>query len=153
GMSGAQPLAVTMNEGVILDVEVRAERVRRKLEERYCDRMTASLDEALAWAEEARKNGTPLSIGLVGNAAAVYPEMVRRGVIPDIVSDQTPAHDLGAYVPQGDLDELDALRGRDLAEYHRRSLASIALHVQAILDMQKQGAIAIDYGNNLRAQA
>ncbi len=89
----------------------------------------------------------------MGNAADVYPEMVRRGVIPDIVSDQTPAHDLGAYVPQGDLDELDALRGRDLAEYHRRSLASIALHVQAILDMQKQGAIAIDYGNNLRAQA
>jgi urocanate hydratase len=153
GMSGAQPLAVTMNEGVVIDVEVRPERVRRKVEEGYCDRMTSSLEEALAWADEAKRNGQPLSIGLSGNAADVYPEMVRRGAIPDIVSDQTPAHDLGAYVPQGDLAELDALRTRDLADYHRRSLASIALHVQAILDMQAQGAIAFDYGNNLRAQA
>jgi urocanate hydratase len=127
--------------------------VRRKVEEGYCDRMTSSLDEALAWADEAKREGRPLSIGLAGNAADVYPDMVRRGAIPDIVSDQTPAHDLGAYVPQGDLVELDALRARDLAEYHRRSLASIALHVQAILDMQAQGAVAFDYGNNLRAQA
>jgi urocanate hydratase len=153
GMSGAQPLAVTMNEGVVLDVEVRADRVQRKLEEGYCDRMTTSLDEALRWAEEAKRAGTPLSIGLVGNAADVYPEMVRQGAIPDLVSDQTPAHDLGAYVPRGDLAELDLLRSRDLAEYHRRSLSSIALHVQAILDMQARGAIAFDYGNNLRAQA
>jgi urocanate hydratase len=153
GMSGAQPLAVTMNEGVVIDVEVRADRVRRKLEEGYCDRMTASLDEALAWARAAQRDGTPLSIGLVGNAADVYPEMVRKGAIPDMVSDQTPAHDLGAYVPSGDLAELDRLRTCDLAEYHRRSLGSIALHVQAILDMQAAGAIAFDYGNNLRAQA
>jgi urocanate hydratase len=153
GMSGAQPLAVTMNEGVVLDVEVRADRVQRKLEEGYCDRMTASLDEALGWAEAAKRAGQPLSIGLVGNAAEVYPQMVRQGAIPDMVSDQTPAHDLGAYVPLGDLAELDALRTRDLAEYHRRSLSSIALHVQAILDMQARGAIAFDYGNNLRAQA
>ena len=153
GMSGAQPLAVTMNEGVVIDVEVRPERVRRKVEEGYCDRMTASLDEALEWANAAKREKKPLSIGLVGNAADVYPEMVRRGAIPDLVSDQTPAHDLGAYVPSGDLAELDSLRTRDLAEYHRRSLASIARHVQAILDMQQKGAIAFDYGNNLRAQA
>ncbi len=153
GMSGAQPMAVTMNEGVILDVEVRPERIRRKLDEGYCDRMTASLDEALAWADDARTRAQALSIGLVGNAAEVYPAVVARGAIPDIVSDQTPAHDLGAYVPVGELDELDALRSRDLEEYQRRSLAAMAGHVGAILDMQRQGAVAFDYGNNLRAQA
>ena len=153
GMSGAQPLAVTMNEGVILDVEVRAERIQRKVQEGYCDRMTASLDEALAWADEARSKGEPLSIGLVGNAAQVYPALVQRGAIPDIVSDQTPAHDLGAYVPLGDLAELDELRVQDPAEYHRRSLEAIAGHATAILEMQRQGAVAFDYGNNLRAQA
>jgi urocanate hydratase len=153
GMSGAQPLAVTLNGGVIIDVEVRAERVERKLSEGYCDRITRSVEEALTWADEACRAGQPLSIGLVGNAADVYPELVARDRIPDLVSDQTPAHDLGAYVPAGDLTELDALRGRDLAEYHRRSLASIARHVEAILAMQRRGAIAFDYGNNLRAQA
>jgi urocanate hydratase len=153
GMSGAQPLAVTLNEGVILDVEVRAERVRRKVDEGYCDKMTHSLDEALRWADAAKLTGTALSIGLVGNAADVYPAMVARGAIPDLVSDQTPAHDLGAYVPQGDPAFLDELRVRDPAEYRARSLASIAEHVAAILEMQRQGAIAFDYGNNLRAQA
>ncbi len=153
GMSGAQPMAVTMNEGVVIDVEVRADRVERKVAEGYCDKMTHSLDEALAWADEARRAGRGLSIGLVGNAAEVYPELVRRGAIPDMVTDQTPAHDLGAYVPEGDLAELDALRGKDLGEYHRRSIAAIAKHVSAILEMQRRGAIAFDYGNNLRAQA
>ncbi|MBX3181439.1 MAG: urocanate hydratase [Polyangiaceae bacterium] len=153
GMSGAQPLAVTMNEGVVINVEVRADRVKRKVDEGYCDKMTESLTEALTWAEAARAAKQPLSIGLVGNAASVLPEMVRRGAIPDIVTDQTSAHDLGAYVPEGDLTELDELRGRNLAEYHRRSLASIARHVEAILAMQRAGAIAFDYGNNLRAQA
>jgi urocanate hydratase len=153
GMSGAQPLAITMNEGIALVVEVRAERVRRKLDEGYCDVMTSSLEEALGWVDEARREERALSIGLVGNAADVYPALVERGAIPDLVSDQTPAHDLGAYVPQGDLAELDELRGRDSAEYHRRSLASIARHVEAILAMQRAGAIAFDYGNNLRAQA
>jgi urocanate hydratase len=153
GMSGAQPMSVTMNEGVVIDVEVRAERVKRKVEEGYCDKMTASLDEALEWARAAQREGKPLSIGLIGNAADVYPAMVERGAIPDVVSDQTPAHDLGAYVPEGDLKELDELRGHDLAEYHRRSLASIARHVEAILAMQRKGAVAFDYGNNLRAQA
>ncbi len=113
----------------------------------------AHLDEALAWADEARGRGEALSIGLAGNAAEVYPALVQRGVIPDMVSDQTPAHDLGAYVPIGDLAELDELRVSDPAEYHRRSLASIARHAEAILEMQRQGAIAFDYGNNLRAQA
>jgi urocanate hydratase len=153
GMSGAQPLAVTMNEGVIVDVEVRPERVQAKVKAGWCDRMTDSLDQALSWVDAARAAGTPLSIGLIGNAADVYPELVRRGRIPDLVTDQTPAHDLGAYVPLGDLAELDSLRGRDLADYHRRVLDSIALHGQAILDMQERGAIAFDYGNNLRQQA
>jgi urocanate hydratase len=153
GMSGAQPLAVTMNEGVVVNVEVRPERVTRKLAEHYLDRMTESLDQALGWVEVAVRAREPLSIGLVGNAADVYPELVRRGVTPDIVSDQTPAHDLGVYVPRGDLAELEALRARNVGEYHRRSLASIALHVEAILEMQRRGAVAFDYGNNLRAQA
>ncbi|MEE9464042.1 MAG: urocanate hydratase [Candidatus Neomarinimicrobiota bacterium] len=153
GMSGAQPMAVTMNEGVVIDVEVRAERVQRKVDEGYCDRMTADLDEALLWVDEARNLGQPLSIGLVGNAADIYPALVERDAIPDMVSDQTPAHDLGAYVPAGDLDRLDQLRLNDLDEYHRRSLDSIARHVEAILELQRRGAVAFDYGNNLRAQA
>jgi urocanate hydratase len=153
GMSGAQPMAVTMNEGVVLDVEVRAERIQRKVDEGYCDKITTSLDEALTWADEAKRDKRGLAIGLVGNAADVFPELVRRGVTPDIVTDQTPAHDLGAYVPEGDLGELEQLRGKDLAEYHQRSLSAIAKHVTAILEMQKRGAIAFDYGNNLRAQA
>ncbi|HLV20376.1 MAG TPA: urocanate hydratase [Polyangiaceae bacterium] len=153
GMSGAQPLAATLNEAVVIDVEVRPERVRRKVEEGYCDRMTDSLDEALRWAEESRRAAQPLSIGLVGNAATVYPQMVARGAIPDLVTDQTPAHDLLSYVPEGDLEELDRLRTRDPAGYKAQSLASIARHVTAILSMQQKGAVAFDYGNNLRAQA
>ena len=154
GMSGAQPLAVTLNDGVIIDVEVRPERVERKLSEGYCDRMTASVEEALAWARSSAERGT---------AAEHRPRRQRRGRLPGTrgpghdsrsgFSDQTPAHDLGAYVPSGDLAELDALRSRDLAEYHRRALGSIARHVEAILEMQRRGAIAFDYGNNLRAQA
>jgi urocanate hydratase len=153
GMSGAQPMAVTMNEGVVLCVEVRADRIQRKVDEGYCDKITSNLDDALAWADEAKRQKKGLAIGLVGNAADVFPELVRRGVTPDLVTDQTPAHDLGAYVPDGDLGELDQLRGKDLAAYHQRSLSAIAKHVTAILEMQKRGAIAFDYGNNLRAQA
>ncbi|HZR47828.1 MAG TPA: urocanate hydratase, partial [Candidatus Manganitrophaceae bacterium] len=153
GMSGAQPLAATMNEAVILDVEVRPERIERKVKEGFCDRMTARLDEALGWIGEACRAGKPLSIGLVGNAGTVYPELVRRGKIPDIVTDQTPAHDLLSYVPVGDLAELDPLRERDPKAYRQRSLDTIALHVNAILEMQAAGAVAVDYGNNLRAQA
>ncbi|MFY9268267.1 MAG: urocanate hydratase [Candidatus Manganitrophaceae bacterium] len=153
GMSGAQPLAATMNEGVILDVEVRPERVERKVKEGFCDRMTADLDEALSWIDAATQESRPLSVGLVGNAGKVYPELVRRGTIPDIVTDQTSAHDLLAYVPIGDLVELDRLRETDPAEYRRRSLETIARHAEAMLQMQSQGAICFDYGNNLRAQA
>jgi urocanate hydratase len=153
GMSGAQPLAVTLNDGVILDVEVRPERIERKVREGFCDRMTASLEEALRWAEEATRAGHPLSIGLVGNAADIYPELLRRGVCPDVVTDQTPAHSLLDYVPRGSLEEVLALRERDPEEYACRSLASIAEHVRAILQFQQAGSVCFDYGNNLRAQA
>ncbi len=153
GMSGAQPLAATMNEAACLIVEVRADRVARKVREGYCDRQTGSLEEALSWIEQARSARQGLSVGLVGNAAEVYPELVVRGAIPDVVTDQTPAHNLLDYVPTGSLDELDALRLDDPAEYRRRSLDSIVAHTRAILDLQAAGAVCFDYGNNLRGQA
>jgi urocanate hydratase len=153
GMSGAQPLAGTMNEAAILIVEVRGERIARKVDEGYCDRMTAELDEALGWIDTAKKAGEPLSVGLIGNAADVFAELAARGVVPDVVTDQTSAHDLLAYVPQGDLEALDALRDADPGEYKRRSTASIVAHTEAILDLQAQGAVCFDYGNNLRGQA
>lgn len=153
GMSGAQPLAATMNEAVILDVEVRRERVERKVDEGYCDRITDNIDEAVGWITDAKNKKLPLSVGLVGNAAEVYPELAGRNIIPDIVTDQTPAHDIYSYVPIGDLTELDNLRTNDRQEYKKRALGSIALHTNAILDMQKKGSICFDYGNNLRGQA
>lgn len=153
GMSGAQPMAATMNEAVILDVEVREERIRRKVEEGYCDKITSDIDEAMKWVMEAKREETPLSVGLVGNAAKVHPELVNRNITPDIVTDQTPAHDLSSYVPIGDLKELDELIEADREEYHRRALSSIRLHVEAILEMRRRGAIVFDYGNNLREQA
>ena len=153
GMSGAQPLAATLNEGVILDVEVRRERILRKVEEGYCDRITDDMDKALEWVIDAKEQKTPLSVGLVGNAADVHPELVKRDVIPDIVTDQTPAHDIYSYVPAGELDELDRLRQKDKAEYKKRALDSIYVHTNAILEMQEKGAICFDYGNNLRGQA
>lgn len=153
GMSGAQPLAATMNEAVILDVEVREERILRKVDEGYCDRITSKINEAIKWVLEAKNRKEPLSVGLVGNAAQVHPELVERNVIPDIVTDQTPAHDLSGYVPVGNLKELDELRENDREEYHRRALISIRSHVEAMLEMQRRGSIVFDYGNNLRAQA
>ncbi len=153
GMSGAQPLAATMNEAAALIVEVRPERIARKVAEGYCDRQTDSLEEALVWIEEAKRARRGVSVGLVGNAAEVYPELVRRGAIPDVVTDQTPAHNLLDYVPLGDLEELDELRREQPAEYRRRALASIVEHTAAILRMQEAGAICFDYGNNLRGQA
>jgi urocanate hydratase len=153
GMSGAQPLAGTMNEAAILIVEVRPHRLERKVDEGYCDRKTNDLDEALAWIEEAKAAGNGLSVGLLGNAAEVYAELARRDAIPDVVTDQTPAHDLLDYVPQGDLEELDELRQSDPDEYKRRSLETMAAHTQAILDLQAAGAVCFDYGNNLRGQA
>jgi urocanate hydratase len=152
-MSGAQPLAGTMNEAVILDVEVRADRIQRKVKEGYCDRITADPQEAVRWVEEAKKKEAPLSIGLVGNAGEIHPWLVKEGIIPDIVTDQTSAHSLLDYVPAGDLSKLDALRRKDPKAYQKRSLETISRHQEAILSMQKQGAIAFDYGNNLRAQA
>jgi urocanate hydratase len=152
-MSGAQPLAATLNDAIILDVEVRRERIEKKMKQGYCDRMTDDLNEALEWISDAKKMKLPLSIGLVGNAAYVHPELVKRNIIPDIVTDQTPAHDLLSYIPTGNLKEVDELRIKNPDEYRKRSLESIKKHVEAMLEMQERGSIVFDYGNNLRAQA
>lgn len=155
GMGGAQPLATTMNEGVMLCVEVDRARIDRRIATRYCDRVTEDLDEALEWVTAATGAGEAVSIGLVGNCAEVLPELVRRGSIPDIVTDQTSAHDpLHGYVPSGlGLSEAQALRASDPDEYVRRSMASIRVHCEAIVTLQRKGAIAVDYGNNLRGYA
>src|SRR2546426_826438 len=155
GMGGAQPLAATMNEGICLAVEVDPARVQRRLETRYLDRSTASIDEALGWSEDARRHGTAVSIGLIGNCADVLPELVRRGFKPDVVTDQTSAHDpLNGYIPAGlSVERAAALRRSAPAEYVQRSVASIAAHVEAMLALQRRGAVTFDYGNNLRAQA
>jgi urocanate hydratase len=155
GMGGAQPLAVTLNGGVGLFVEIDRERIERRLRLKYVDRMTASLDEALAWAEEARRARTPLSIALHGNAAQVHPELARRGVRFDAVTDQTSAHDmLNGYIPAGlSVAEAAALRARDAKEYLKRAYDSIAAQMRAMLDFQRSGAILFDYGNNFRREA
>jgi urocanate hydratase len=155
GMGGAQPLAVTMNEGVALCIDVDPGRIERRIKTRYLDRETDSLDDALAWVEEAKANGEALSIGLLGNCAEVEPEFLRRGFRPEIVTDQTSAHDpLGGYVPaQLSLEDAAELRERDPDEYQRRAYASMAAHVEAITGFMDAGAVAFDYGNNLRAGA
>ncbi|KKO21125.1 MAG: urocanate hydratase [Candidatus Brocadia sp.] len=153
GMSSAQPLAVTMNEGIVLCVEVRKERIEKKVSEGYCDKMTSSLDEALQWIMDAKSQQRPLSVGLVGNAAEIHPELVKRDIIPDVVTDQTPAHDLMSYVPMGDVKELDKLRERNKRAYKEKVLDAIIDQANAILDMQRKGAVCFDYGNNLRSQA
>jgi urocanate hydratase len=155
GMGGAQPLAVTMNDGVAIVVEVDPHRIERRLETRYVDVSTDSLDEALRLAKEAMRKGTPLSIALLGNAADVLPEFVRRGITPDVLTDQTSAHDeLNGYVPNGmPYAEAMALRKKDPADYIRRSYAAMAAHVEAMLELRKRGARAFDYGNNIRGQA
>jgi urocanate hydratase len=155
GMGGAQPLAITMNEGVCLAVEVDPYHIQRRLETGYCDEMASTLDEALHQVREAVNQGQPLSIGLIGNAAEVYPELVRRGIIPDMVTDQTSAHDaLNGYIPAGlSLVEANELRQADPQTYIQRSMESMVTHVRAMLDLQKMGAIVFDYGNNLRGQA
>ena len=152
---GVQPLAITMNEGVCLAVEVDPYHIQRRLETGYCDEMASTLDEALHQVREAVNQGQPLSIGLIGNAAEVYPELVRRGIVPDMVTDQTSAHDaLNGYIPAGlSLEEADDLRQRDPQAYIQRSMASMVIHVRAMLAMQKMGAVVFDYGNNLRGQA
>jgi urocanate hydratase len=155
GMGGAQPLAVTMNGGVALVVEVDPGRIERRLATRYVDERTDSLDDALARVERYRASRTARSIALEANAADVLPELVRRGVVPDVVTDQTSAHDaLNGYVPQGlSLAEAEALRRSNPNECIRRAIDSMAVHVRAMLDLQKRGAVVFDYGNNIRAQA
>jgi urocanate hydratase len=155
GMGGAQPLAVTMNGGVCLAVEADATHIRRRVETGYCDEIATTLDEALHQVREACEQGQALSIGLIGNAAEIYPELVRRGITPDLVTDQTSAHDaLNGYIPSGlSLEAADDLRRRDPQTYIQCSRESMVAHVRAMLEMQKQGAIVFDYGNNLRGQA
>ncbi|HEX9616017.1 MAG TPA: urocanate hydratase [Anaerolineales bacterium] len=154
GMGGAQPLAVTMNEGVGLVVEADPDRARRRLEIGYIDVVVDTLEEAMTLVEEAVKEERPRSIGLIGNAAQVYPELALRGVVPDVVTDQTPAHDVLMYIPTGlSVEEAGELRQKDPAEYGRRSMQSMARHVEAMLDFQRAGAEVFDYGNNLRQRA
>ena len=154
-MGGAQPLAVTMNEGVGLFVEVDAWRAERRQRLRQVDKVTEEIEEAMTWVTEAIENETPLSVCLVGNASEILPELLTRGVMPDVVTDQTSAHDvMYGYIPSGlSLDEANKLRESDPDTYQQRAMQSMAKHVQTMLDWQAKGAIVFDYGNNLRQRA
>jgi len=153
-MGGAQPLAVTMNEGVALIVEVDPRRAQRRLDHRYLDVVVDDLEEAMTLVEDAVQREVPKSMGLIGNAAEVLPELVARDVVPDIVTDQTCAHDPLMYVPHGlTLEEAEELRRRDPRQYQERSKAAMAAHCQALVELQRRGAVVFDYGNNLRQQA
>ena len=155
GMGGAQPLAATMAGAVFIGVEVDPERIQKRLRTGYCDRISWELDEALRLAEDAASRGEPLSIGLVGNSAEVLPELVRSGFTPDVLTDQTSAHDpLNGYIPAGmPLQDALQLRRSKPEDYLRRSMESIAVHVRAMLNLQSRGAVTFDYGNNIRGQA
>jgi len=155
GMGGAQPLAATMHGAAFLGIEVDPARIAKRVATGYCDRQTASLDQALAWIAEAKAARTPLSVGLAGNAAEVLPELVRRGVTPDVLTDQTSAHDtLNGYVPAGlSLEAAVELRHADPGRYVGQATASIVEHVRAMLAMRARGAVTFDYGNNLRTVA
>ncbi len=155
GMGGAQPLAASMNEGAILVVEVDEAKIKRRMASGYCDKISHSLDDALELVLKAKEKRQSLSVGLVGNCAQVLPEVFRRGIVPDVVTDQTSAHDeLNGYVPAGlSLDDALKLRKENPKDYIKRSFESMVAHVQAMLDFQKAGAIVFDYGNNLRGQA
>ena len=155
GMGGAQPLAVAMNGGVALCVEIDPARIERRIKTRYLDRESDDLEEALRWVDEARSSREAVSIGLVGNCAEVLPELLARGFAPELVTDQTSAHDpLGGYVPAGlTVEEAARLREDDPAEYERRSFASMARHVEAMVGFLDGGSVVFDYGNNLRAGA
>ena len=155
GMGGAQPLAATMNGALFLGVEVDPARVEKRLKSGYCDEIAWSVDEALKLIDRARKDGQSISVGLVGNCANVLPEILKRGVVPDVLTDQTSAHDaLNGYVPHGmSLEDALALRAKNPDEYIDKSMHSMAVHVDAMLALQKKGAITFDYGNNIRAQA
>ena len=155
GMGGAQPLAVTMNDGVNITVEVDPHRIQRRLDTGYVDMRCDTLDEAIKLALDAQESGKPLSIGLLGNCADIFPEFVKRGIVPEIVTDQTSAHDeLSGYVPHGlSYDDALELRESNPEEYIRKAYHSMAVHCQAMLDLQKMGSVTFDYGNNLRGQA
>ncbi|MDQ3314198.1 MAG: urocanate hydratase [Verrucomicrobiota bacterium] len=155
GMGGAQPLAATMNGAVFLGIDVDASRIEKRLRSGYCDKLATSLDEALAMIDAAGRSAEAVSVGLVGNCAEVLPEMAARGIVPDVLTDQTSAHDaLNGYVPHGlTLTEALELRVVNPEEYIERSMRSMAVHVEAMLALQKAGAITFDYGNNIRTQA
>jgi urocanate hydratase len=155
GMGGAQPLAVTLCGGAVLCVEVNPVRLKRRVEIGYCDKEARNLDEALAMVLDAKKKGEALSVGLLGNCADVLPELLARNILPDVVTDQTSAHDeLNGYIPHGmPFEEALALRKRDAAEYIRRSVASMVIHTRAMVEFQTRGSVVFDYGNNLRGQA
>ena len=155
GMGGAQPLAATMNGGAFLGIEVDRARIERRVRTGYCDVLSEDLDEALRLVLDAKQKGEPLSVGLVGNTADVLPELVRRKIVPDLLTDQTSAHDeLNGYVPHGiPYEEALELRKKDPEEYIRRAYESMAVHVRAMLDLKAMGAVTFDYGNNIRGQA
>ncbi len=155
GMGGAQPLAATMNGALLLAVEVDPARVEKRLKSGYCDKIAWSLDEALTLIDRARQDRRAISVGLVGNCADVLPEMVKRGIVPDVLTDQTSAHDaLNGYVPHGmSLEAAINLRAKNPEAYIDQAMHSMAVHVEAMLALQKRGAVTFDYGNNIRAQA
>ena len=155
GMSGAQPLSVTMNNGVYLGIEVDKDRIQKRIDTKYLDIMSEDIDEALKLIMDAKEKGKALSVGLVGNCADVLPELLRRNIIPDVLTDQTSAHDeLNGYIPNGmTYEQALKLRKDNPQKYKELSLQSIVVHVQAMLEMQKRGSITFDYGNNIRGQA
>ena len=155
GMGGAQPLAATLNGAAFLGIEVDPERIKKRLKTGYCDVMVNNLDEALRILKNAVRKREATSVGLIGNCADLIPELARRGVVPDLLTDQTSAHDpIGGYIPQGlSLDEAKELRQRDAEAYRKRAMESIAIHVEGMLALQKMGAITFDYGNNIRTFA
>ncbi|THE10257.1 urocanate hydratase [Bacillus timonensis] len=155
GMGGAQPLAVTMNGGVCIAVDVDKSRIQKRIDTKYCDRMTDSIDKAIKWGLEAKRNGDALSIGLIGNAAEVHHEILNRNIQIDVMTDQTSAHDpLNGYVPEGySIEEANILRAEDPNNYMKLSTASMAKHVRAMLEFQRRGTVTFDYGNNIRQVA
>ena len=155
GMGGAQPLAATMNGANFIGIDVDPERIKKRMQSGYCDEITYKLDEALTLVAAARRSGNAISVGLVGNCADVLPELAKRGIVPDVLTDQTSAHDaLNGYVPNGmTLDEALQLRRDKPDEYVKRSMKAMADHVSAMLKLKSMGAIVFDYGNNLRTQA
>src|SRR5262249_1318202 len=152
GMGGAQPLAATMNGAVFLGVEIDPARIEKRLKSRYCDDIAWSLDEALTLIDQARKDRKSLSVGLVGNCADGLPEIVKRGIVADVLTDQTSGHDaLNGYVPHGmPLEDALTMRRKNPDGYIERAMQSMAVHVEAMLALQKKGAITFDYGNNIR---